>query len=178
MEMYSSASKEALNTKGRISCGECKKLEDLRKLGVLKRQSWLFQRWRRPSLELQWKHIILITTLLPLVLKPDAAPDILTWFFAFPPATTVEEQFTVITISHEPVSATEPGSSSGSGSSAIPLDDLRREPAEFQRKSKKRPVFFCWSSVSIAVVKLPGSDDRILSGEEKRLSDFRHVDVP
>ncbi|KAF2585136.1 hypothetical protein F2Q70_00037145 [Brassica cretica] len=47
-----------------------------------------------------------------------------------------------------------------------------------EQKSKKRPVFFCWSSVSIAVVKLPGSDDRILSGEEKRLSDFRHVDVP
>ncbi|KAF3530894.1 hypothetical protein DY000_02042742 [Brassica cretica] len=42
------------------------------------------------------------------------------------PTTTVEEQVTIIAISPEQVSATEPGSSS----SAIPLDDLRREPAE------------------------------------------------
>ncbi|WZZ28960.1 hypothetical protein YC2023_012361 [Brassica napus] len=55
-----------------------------------------------------------------------------------PPATTVEEQVTVITISPEQVSATEHVS-----------------------KLKKRPVFFCWSTVSIAVVKLPGSDDRV-----------------
>ncbi|KAF2540531.1 hypothetical protein F2Q68_00032503 [Brassica cretica] len=40
-----------------------------------------------------------------------------------PPATMVEEQVTVITISNEPVSTSE------SGSSAMPLDDLRREPA-------------------------------------------------
>ncbi|KAG2246466.1 hypothetical protein Bca52824_086094 [Brassica carinata] len=48
-----------------------------------------------------------------------------------PPATTVEEQVTVITISPEQVSATEhvSVSSSGFGFSAIPLDDLRREPA-------------------------------------------------
>ncbi|CAN6920133.1 unnamed protein product [Brassica oleracea var. botrytis] len=51
-----------------------------------------------------------------------------------PHATTVEEeQVTImIAISPEQVSATEPVSSSGSGSgsSAMPLDDLRREPAE------------------------------------------------
>ncbi|CAN7112298.1 unnamed protein product [Brassica rapa subsp. narinosa] len=44
----------------------------------------------------------------------------------------VEEQVTVIAISPEHVSATEPVSSSGSGSSAMPLDDLRREPAEIE----------------------------------------------
>ncbi|KAF8047781.1 hypothetical protein N665_2833s0005 [Sinapis alba] len=49
-----------------------------------------------------------------------------------PPATTVEEQVTIITISPEPVSATEPGSNSGSESSAMPLDYLRREPAAIE----------------------------------------------
>ncbi|KAG5415924.1 hypothetical protein IGI04_003491 [Brassica rapa subsp. trilocularis] len=44
----------------------------------------------------------------------------------------VDEQVTVIAISPEHVSATEPVSSSGSGSSAMPLDDLRREPAEIE----------------------------------------------
>ncbi|CAF2101020.1 hypothetical protein BRARA_E02489 [Brassica rapa] len=44
---------------------------------------------------------------------------------------TMEEQV-VITISPEPVSATEPGSSSGSGSSVMPTEDSMRKPAAIE----------------------------------------------
>ncbi|CAH8366624.1 unnamed protein product [Eruca vesicaria subsp. sativa] len=44
----------------------------------------------------------------------------------------VEEQVAIITIPPVPVSATEPGSTSGSGSSAMPLDVLGRNPAAIE----------------------------------------------
>ncbi|KAL0857421.1 hypothetical protein Bca101_062575 [Brassica carinata] len=48
-----------------------------------------------------------------------------------PPATTLEEQI-VIAISHEPVYATEPVTTSGPGSSAMTLEDVGREPAAIE----------------------------------------------